>query len=170
MAITGIEKDYDTYTLRVDAEFAAPIEQVWQLWADPRKLERWWGPPEWPATFSEYNFTPGGFVAYHMTGPDGTKAPGWWRIEAIDPPTALTFVDGFADQDGKPVDSLPMSTARVKLTPRSDGSGTTMTLQTTYASREALETVLDMGMEEGLRAAMGQIDPILAEMVAATEN
>lgn len=166
MAITGIEKDYDTFTLRLDADFDAPIEHVWQLWADPRKLERWWGPPEWPATFSQYEFTPGGMVAYHMTGPDGTKAPGWWRIETIDPPTVITFVDGFADQDGNPVDGLPQAHARVDLTTRPDGSGTTMTLRTTYATREALETVVNMGMEEGLRAAVGQIDAILAEMSA----
>ena len=89
MAVTGIEKDYDALTLRLTAEFAAPIEAVWQLWADPRKLERWWGPPQWPATFVQHELSAGGSMSYYMTGPDGTKAGGWWRVESVDPPTSI---------------------------------------------------------------------------------
>jgi hypothetical protein len=37
-----------------------------------------------------------------------------------------------------------------------------MVTVTTFPSVEALEQVLGMGMEEGLRAAMGQIDAVLA--------
>jgi uncharacterized protein YndB with AHSA1/START domain len=50
MSVTSIEKDYDRLTLTLVADFDAPIERVWQLWADPRQLERWWGPPSHRAT------------------------------------------------------------------------------------------------------------------------
>ena len=47
------------------------------------------------------------------------------------------------------------------------GSGTTrMTMSSRFPSREAMQQVLDMGMEEGLRQAMGQIDAILMEVPA----
>jgi len=50
MTVTSVDKDLDDLTLTLTADFDAPIERVWELWADPRKLERWWGPPEYPAT------------------------------------------------------------------------------------------------------------------------
>ncbi|WP_262384782.1 SRPBCC family protein, partial [Actinoplanes teichomyceticus] len=80
MTVTDTVKDTDALTLTFVAEFDAPVEQVWRVWADPRKLERWWGPPTWPATFVRHDFVAGGAVRYYMTGPDGTKAHGWWTI------------------------------------------------------------------------------------------
>lgn len=159
MAVTGIEKDFDALTLVLTAEFAAPIEAVWQLWADPRKLERWWGPPTWPATFVEHDLSVGGKMAYYMTGPDGTKHGGWWRMETIEPPTSLAFVDGFADGEGNPVDSLPETESQMHLT--SEGGKTVMTLTSRFATRDAMETSLSMGLEEGLSAAVGQMDSLL---------
>ena len=38
-------------TLTITAEFNAPVTRVWELWENPRLLERWWGPPTYPATF-----------------------------------------------------------------------------------------------------------------------
>ena len=43
MTVTNVDKDLDARTLTITAEFDAPLERVWELWADPRKLERWWG-------------------------------------------------------------------------------------------------------------------------------
>jgi uncharacterized protein YndB with AHSA1/START domain len=45
MTVTDIRKDPKARTMTLDAEFQATPERVWQLWADPRQLERWWGPP-----------------------------------------------------------------------------------------------------------------------------
>ena len=73
MTVTNVDKDFDSLTITLIADFDAPIEQVWQLWADPRKLERWWGPPAYPATFEKHDLTPGGEVTYFMTGSDGDR-------------------------------------------------------------------------------------------------
>lgn len=160
MSVTSVEKDLDSLTLTLIADFEAPLERVWELWADPRKLERWWGPPTHPATFERHDLTVGGEAAYFMTGPDGKRYHGWWRIEAVDPPTSLTFTDGFADENGKPVTDLPESEARVTLSER-DG-GTRMELRSTFASREGMEQTLEMGVVEGLTQAVGQMDALLA--------
>ena len=69
MTVTAVRKDPKRLTLTVEAEFDASVERIWQLWADPRKLERWWGPPTYPATFTKHDLTPGSRVEYHMTGP-----------------------------------------------------------------------------------------------------
>src|SRR5436853_623354 len=83
---------------------AAAVERAWQLWADPRQLERWWGPPTYPATVVDHDLSPGGRVTYFMTGPEGDKAGGWWEVAAVDPPRRLEFTDGFADGNGEPND------------------------------------------------------------------
>src|SRR5258707_15427624 len=44
MSVISVVKDFDSLSLILVAGFDAPIERVWQLWADPRQLERWWGP------------------------------------------------------------------------------------------------------------------------------
>ena len=60
MTVTSIDTDFEALTLTIVADFDAPRERVWELWADPRKLERWWGPPDYPATFERHELTPGG--------------------------------------------------------------------------------------------------------------
>jgi uncharacterized protein YndB with AHSA1/START domain len=60
LSVTSVDTDYDNLTITLIADFDAPIEQVWDLWSDPRKLERWWSPPAYPATFETHNLTPGG--------------------------------------------------------------------------------------------------------------
>jgi uncharacterized protein YndB with AHSA1/START domain len=160
MSVTSVDKDPDTLTLTLIADFDAPPEEVWELWADPRRLERWWGPPTYPATFEEHDLTPGGRVTYYMTGPDGERPHGWWRVTSVDPPASLEFVDGFADADGTPVADMPTSTVRVTITEH-DG-GTRMELQSVFDSREHMEQLIAMGMEEGLTQAVGQMDALLA--------
>ena len=71
MSITDVRKDAATCTLTVTSEWPAAVEKVWQLWADPRKLERWWGPPVYPATVTQHELQSGGTVRYFMTGPEG---------------------------------------------------------------------------------------------------
>ncbi len=161
MSVTSLDTDLDTLTLTLVADFDAPVERVWDLWSDPRRLERWWGPPTYPATMREHDLTPGGTVTYFMTGPDGERLHGYWRILAVDPPTALEFVDGFADQNGTPSETMPTTTTRVRLDERGDG-GTRMELTAVFDSRDAMERLIKMGMAEGLSAAVGQMDGLLA--------
>ncbi len=71
-----VDKDLEEHTLTVVATFDHPVEQVWDLYADPRKMERWWGPPTYPATVVEHSLTSGGVVRYYMTGPDGEQFHG----------------------------------------------------------------------------------------------
>ncbi len=96
-----------------------------------------------------------------MTGPEGQKAHGWWTVTAIEAPHRLEFDDGFSGDDGEPLDRADTSHAVVSID--AVGRSTRMTTVTTFASPEQLEKLLAMGMEEGMRLAMGQIDGILAE-------
>ena len=169
MTVTAVRKDPDALTLTLTAEFDASPTRVWELWAAPRQLERWWGPPMWPATFTAHDLAPGSHVEYHMTGPAGEEAHGYWDIVEVDPPSRLVFVDGFAGEDGTPADDFPRNEGRVTI--ESIGAGRTrMSIESHFPSTQAMEQVLGMGMEEGLTQAVGQIDAILAPDPVAPEG
>jgi uncharacterized protein YndB with AHSA1/START domain len=161
MPVTDISRDDQALTMTFVADFDADAERVWRVWEDPRRLERWWGPPTWPATFTRHEFTAGGQSRYYMTGPEDERPHGWWRITAVDAPRRLEFDDGFADDSGEPLaDDMPM---HIVVTLEPQGSATRMTTVNTFASAEQRERLLDMGMKEGMRSAMDQIDGLLTE-------
>ena len=156
-----VDKDLENSRLTVTATFDHPVAKVWDLFADPRKLERWWGPPGAPATVTEHALKPGGVVVYFMTIDGGQRHFGRWDVEEVLEPERFVVRDVFADEHGEPVADLPSSTMTFTFDEQ-DGR-TTMRCVGQYPSSEALAQVVAMGIEEGLKGAMSQIEPILAE-------
>jgi uncharacterized protein YndB with AHSA1/START domain len=159
MPIVEIHKDPKALTMAVVAQFAAPVARVWAAYADPRQLERFWGPPEWPATFLRHDFVVGGRSEYVMKGPDGAQSRGFFEFVSVDAPHAFEVLDGFLGADGAPAPGMP--TMRIRFTFQPHDGGTRMVTLTTFPSLEAMEQLLSMGMEEGLKAATSQIDGVL---------
>jgi len=160
MPVVDVRRNPETLTMTVVAQFDAPVDRVWAAYADPRLLERFWGPPGWPATFVRHDFAVGGRSEYYMTGPNGELSRGFFEFVAIDPLKAFEVVDGFLGADGQREPGMP--TMRIRFTFEAHEGGTRLVIVTTFPSLEALEQLIGMGMEEGLRAAMGQIDGVLA--------
>lgn len=164
MPITSVTKDAEELMLTVVADFPVPVRRLWDVYADPRQLERFWGPPEWPATFTRHDLAAGGRSNYVMTGPDGTSSGGYWEFLAVDEGRSFEVLDGFADGDGNPDTALP--TTRMEFFFEPTESGSRMTCVSHFASSEELEQLVSMGMVDGMRAAMGQIDDVLADLAA----
>jgi uncharacterized protein YndB with AHSA1/START domain len=160
MPVTDVTHDTDTLSLTITAQFAAPVERVWQIYADPRQLEQVWGPPTYPATFVEHSLAVGGRMLYYMTSPEGEKYAGWWQITAVSEPDTFAFDDGFADQEFEPNPNLPVS-HNVYHFEEVDGA-TKATYVSTFESAEGLQQVLAMGMVEGATLAINQIDEALS--------
>lgn len=161
MSVTDIAKDAEQLTMTVTAEYDVSAERAWQLWADPRQLEQWWGPPTYPATFVDHDLRPGGRTNYYMTSPEGEKHYGWWAITTVDAPKAFTFDDGFAADDSfEPAAGMPVSHSNYAF--EATDAGTRAVYMATFDSAEGLEQVLEMGVVEGATAAINQIDGLLA--------
>lgn len=160
MPVTDISHDLDALTLTITAQFAAPVQRIWDIYADPRQLEKVWGPTEYPATVVDHDLTPGGRVTYYMTGPEGDRHFGYWNVLEVDEPRSFTYEDGFAHEDFSPDPQLPAS--RCVSTFTAHERGTRAVYTTSYSRREELQTVLDMGVEEGSRSAIDQIDELVA--------
>ena len=155
-----VHKDPEQLTMTMTVELDTTVERAWELWADPRQLERWWGPPTYPATFVDHDFTPGGEATYFMTSPEGEKFYGWWEFIAVDAPRRLEVMDGFGDDTGKRNEDMPAGRMVVTLEGR-DGK-TVMDITSHFTSLDAMNQLIEMGQEEGMVQALGQIEAILA--------
>ena len=164
MPITSVTQDPEALTLTVVADFAVPVRRLWDAYADPRQIERFWGPPEWPATFTRHDVAVGGRSNYAMTGPDGERSGGYWEVLAVEEGKSFEVLDGFADDEGNPNIELP--TMRMEFTFEPTDAGSRMTTTTRFASLDELEKLVAMGMVEGMRAAMAQIDDVLADLAS----
>jgi uncharacterized protein YndB with AHSA1/START domain len=83
------------------------------------------------------------------------------RFTRIEEPTTLEVEDGFADDSGEP--NREMAITRMVVSLEGSADGTRMTLVSLFDSVEGLEQMVGMGMVEGLTAAAGQIDALLAD-------
>ena len=151
MPVTDVRHDLDNLTLTITAEFAAPVKRIWQVYADPRQLEKVWGPPSYPATVVDHDLRPGGRMTYFMTGPEGDKHAGYWQV------SRSTSRLGSRSTTVSPTSTSPRTRPagleeRVHLHrtrrryPRDYVS--------TFASAEGLQQVLDMGIVEGATSAI----------------
>ncbi|KQV00028.1 SRPBCC family protein [Microbacterium sp. Root322] len=162
MPVTDVTTDAENLTMTVVADFAAPIERVWSAYSDPRQLERFWGPPGWPATFTAWDHTVGGRAVYSMSGPRGEKSSGAWEFVSIDAPNSFEVIDSFVDESGKPLDGFPAQRMSFVFEPTAEG--TRMVTTSHFDSVDALEQVVEMGQVEGLKMAMAQLDTVLQDL------
>jgi uncharacterized protein YndB with AHSA1/START domain len=161
MPLTFVTKDAAQLTLTVVGDFPVPQQRLWDAFADPRQLERFWGPPEWPATFTHHDLTVGGRSEYFLSGPDGEKWSGSWKFTAVSPISSFEALDG---EDNAEDENMPSS---MRFTFDARPTGSRLTIVTWFSSVEAMELTIP-GMEEGLRAALPQLDAVLAERDASS--
>ncbi len=164
MPLTSATKDAESLTMTVVAEFPVPVQRLWDAYADPRQLEKFWGPVEWPATFVRHDFTPGGRSDYYMTGPDGERSGGSWQFLSVDPGRSFVVEDGFAHDDGAIDDGMP--NMRMTFTFETIEGGSRVTNVTKFNSLEELEQLIGMGMLEGMRSAMSQMDGVITDLAS----
>jgi uncharacterized protein YndB with AHSA1/START domain len=162
MPITSTKSDATKLTLTVVGEYNVPVQRLWEAWNDPRQLEKFWGPPTWPATFTRHDARVGGHSKYHMTGPDGTQAHGWWRFLAVEPARKIEIEEGFAHSDGRPNDQMP--SMRMTFTFEKTSTGSRFTALTKFPSIAAMEQLATMGMVEGMESALNQMDRVMADL------
>jgi uncharacterized protein YndB with AHSA1/START domain len=164
MPITSVTSDAERLTITVVADYPVPVARLWEAYADPRQLERFWGPVEWPAKFLRHDMAVGGWSDYFMTGPDGSRARGWFKFLDVQPLQRIEVEDGFSDNDGNPNPAMP--TMRMVFTFHETPTGSRFESVTYFGSLETMEQVIKMGVMEGMRSAMSQIDAVLADLTS----
>ncbi len=168
MPVTNVITDPEALTMTLVAEFPVAPERVWAAFTDPRQLERFWGPPGYPATFERFDFAPGGLALYAMTSPRGEVSRGRWEFLRIQEPTGFEVLDAFADDSGEASADMPSMRMVFSFEATPDGSRVTNT--THFPSLAALEQLSAMGMVEGATMAMNQLDTVLRDLRAYAQG
>ena len=168
MTVTNVRNDPDKLTMTVTAEFDATPERVWQLWADPRQFERWWGAPGYPAKATAFDMRQGGRVEYHLSGPDGDTPNNVWEIVVADHPRRIVLRDALVDPNDVPVDEGP-STFTVTFDAIEHGR-TRMSIESKFPSIESLEMSLKMDMDKMFEWSVSQMEAVLSEQAVAAQT
>ncbi len=146
-----------TYT--IERTFAAPRERVFDAWASCEALTHWWGPKGWTLPFCQIDFRPGGTWRYMMRGqgPEGMM-DAWGKAvySEIVPLQRIVYQDFFTDADGNVSPGMPEMTIEVEFI--AEGTETRLRSIARFQKAEDIETVLKMGMEEGLRDTWDRLE------------
>jgi len=150
--------DKEKNTLTIRREFRVGRQLVWDAYTKSELLEQWFAPKPLSAKTKSMDFRDGGHWIYAMVEPDGKEHWGrtdYLKIEPIDRYTAL---DAFCDENGEINPDLPRANWDVNF--KDLGSNAMVETIVTYKSLNDLETVLQMGMQEGLASAMERLDEL----------
>jgi uncharacterized protein YndB with AHSA1/START domain len=157
MSKTTFTVDKGAKTIVMERVFDAPRSRVWQAWTKPEELAKWWGPRGWETTIKKFEFKPGGAWHYMMKCVDenqkewfGQESWGIGTFKEINPEDNFRYEDAFTDSSGAPNPEMPITPITNRFEETDDGK-TKVTSITQYASDKDLQTVVDMGVEQGAK-------------------
>ena len=151
--------DKEKNTLTIRREFAAGRQLVWDAYTKPELLEQWFAPSPLTAKTKSMDFKPGGHWHYAMVEPDGKEYWGYTEYLTIDPIDNYTSLDAFSDETGAINQDLPRAKWNVTFTDK--GANAVVETIVYYNSLSDLETILQMGMEEGMESTFSRLDDLL---------
>ena len=158
---TIVVKDLEEKTILVSRTFSAPLEKVWRAYTESELLEQWWAPKPWKAETKRMDFSVGGHWLYAMVGPENEKHWGRMDYTAITPHLSFEIKDSFCDEEGNVNTSLPVSTGTIVFT--KTASGTLVEFKMFYSNEKEIETMIEMGFEQGITACLEQLETLFQE-------
>ena len=90
----------DTPRFSISRHFNAPREKMWDAWTRPEQIQQWFGPKGSASDLIAFDFRPGGEWRGRMETADGHVMFSKFIFRDIDPPSRLTWIHGFADEQG----------------------------------------------------------------------
>lgn len=152
--------------LVLERVFDAPRERVWKAFTEAEHLKQWWGPRGWEVPFCTVDFRPGGVWHYCMKCLDenqgdfyGMESWGKGVYHEISEPESFLYTDYFSDAEGNVAEGTPASDIAMEF--REEDGGTRVVSRSRFESEEALKTVLEMGMEQGIRETWDRLSEYL---------
>lgn len=146
-------------TITVKREFAAARQLVWDCYTKSELLDQWFAPQPFTTKTKFMDFKVGGYWLYAMVEPKGKEHWGRMDYRDIHPIDSYSALDGFCNADGELNTKLPRSTWNAVFT--DVGSKTLVQTLISYNSLADLETVVQMGLEQGLTSTLERLDNLL---------
>lgn len=145
-------------------DFDAPRRLVFDAWTRPDLLKRWLGVfGGWSLVVCEIDLKVGGAYRYVWRGPDGAEMGMRGVYREIVPPERLVATEKFDEPwyPGEALDTMVLV---------EQGGKTTLTTTVLYESREARDTALKSGMEQGVAASCNRLAEVLASTLTRGDS
>lgn len=159
----------DGRVLVLERTFDAPRELVFRMFGECEHLKHWWGPQGWELPVCRMDFRPGGEWLYCMKCVDedqgqfyGMESWGKQVYREIDAPERIVYTDYFADAEGNVNEEMPATEGTLQFIDL--GRQTKIVSRSEYVSEEALKTVMDMGMLQGITQTWDRLEERLDEV------
>jgi uncharacterized protein YndB with AHSA1/START domain len=150
----------ENHTLTIRREFAAGRQLVWDCHTKAELLDQWFAPKPLTTKTKSMKFEAGGHWHYAMIDPsNGAEYWGWTEYISINPIENYTSLDAFTNEAGDINTDLPRANWVVTFTDK--GENTVVENVVSYTSLTDLETVINMGMEEGMISTLNRLDELL---------
>lgn len=161
-----------TESFVIHRSFEAPIDQTFEMWANPKHLSHWLPPTGFTMDFKKVDFKPGGTSFYSMSGPDGSRMYGRANYIEIQKPKRIVYIQQFCDESGTPIrhpmnPTLPVSRLTTVTFEEEGPDQTRMMVQwqidkdATPAEREAFNNA-KLGMAQGWGVSLQKLEDYLS--------
>lgn len=148
--------------IRIEREFEAPPELVWECYADPELVVQWLAPWQHEMRVEEYDFRPGGKWRYVHSDENGEYIF-YGEFETLEKPVLLTQSFNF-------VMDPPMPPAQDRAEFHElDGGRTRLVTTSTFVSKDLRDGLIQSGMEKGLSECNERLDELLVQRQAGIE-
>jgi uncharacterized protein YndB with AHSA1/START domain len=146
-------------TLTIRREFLADRQLVWDCYTQQELLDQWFAPAPLTTKTKSMDFSEGGHWHYAMVDPNGAEYWGLTEYVKIQPIDYYTALDAFSNAEGEINNDLPRAEWLVNFTDKEENA--LVETIVTYKSLVDLETVIQMGMEQGMMATLEKLDQLL---------
>ena len=153
-----VDKKNSQLTLK--REFLANRQLVWDCYTKSELLDQWFAPKPMTTKTKSMEFREGGYWHYAMVDPNGTEYWGYTEYVTIKPIEYYTSLDAFSNEKGEINKDLPRAEWKVEFMDL--GEKTLCKTVVQYNSLSDLETVIQMGMEQGMKLTLEKLDELLA--------
>ncbi|UAL47124.1 SRPBCC domain-containing protein [Sutcliffiella horikoshii] len=153
----------DGNVLVLEREFNATKDVLFKAFSEAELLRKWWGPRGWELTVCDLDFREGGVWHYCMKCVDesqgdffGFESWGKALYKKIVPNEKIEYIDYFSDAEGNESSEMPATLSTLSF--EEHEGKTKLVNRAEYESPEALKTVLEMGMEHGIKETWDRLE------------
>ncbi|MEK7015960.1 SRPBCC domain-containing protein [Bacillus sp. FSL R9-9410] len=164
--VSRVENDR---VLVLERVFDAPRDLVFSMFKEPEHLKHWWGPRGWEITACTVDFRPGGVWHYCMKCVNqnleqffGMESWGKAVYKEIIESEKIVYTDYFSDAEGNVNDSMPSTEMTLEFIDL--GGKTKLINRAEYVNKEALKSVMDMGMLQGITETWDRLNERLESL------
>lgn len=154
--------------------FDAPRDLVFKTFSKSEHLAAWWGPAGWETENRQFEFEPGGVWHFCMRCADknqgdlyGQESWGKAVFHEIVEPEKIVYTDSFSDAEGNTMEEMPSIQITILFVEHEDN--TKLIVRSQFASAEALQQVMDMGVVQGFSSQFDGLDDLLKALQLGSE-